>query len=512
MEKIKTFIKSVINKFKESGTKGIIILAASVVLVAAVVTLFVFFNPFASNAPVTDTDTEAEVSTESSSEETDSDTEAKTDTSADTDTDSDTDTDTDTDTETASTSAESQTSAVTDAPPAQDNNQSIDVNVDIDVSGGGNSNSNSGGASDNKLGSDDTNGRIHCYADAPSLEYEDTSSTLPYYPLKQEGATDPNGVYNRPWIKKSDMVPGVLLKGDADYSTTLIGYDNFLFCGDTMGDYDGTSLYAESRINSLVSKVVKQKEWLESKGKKLYIVMVPNKNSVYPEYMPDNYSMASYRRIDQVINALSAAGITVIDGRDPLIAAKNANSQRLLYYKTDTHWNNHGGFEVYKALMAQIKKDFPNAVLHTRSDYQINYAETYMKDQAYYLGYYDATSEIGPIYTLKTGNTADLLSYQPKDKWGQFAFAYEWPDGYCDRLYYMTFINYDNKNAPNMYILRDSYSIALIPFLKDSFYKSTYNWSYYFSKNDILKSNADVVIIECVEKHIKDMLQAGWGN
>ena len=76
----------------------------------------------------------------------------------------------------------------------------------------------------------------------------------------------------------------------------------------------------------------------------------------------------------------------------------------------------------------------------------------------------------------------------------------------------MTFINYDNKSAPNMYILRDSYSIALIPFLKDSFYKSTYNWSYYFSKNDILKSNADVVIIECVEKHIKDMLQAGWGN
>lgn len=65
-----------------------------------------------------------------------------------------------------------------------------------------------------------------------------------------------------------------------------------------------------------------------------------------------------------------------------------------------------------------------------------------------------------------------------------------------------------------MYILHDSYGIALNSFLRDSFYRSTLNWksNYYFSKNEILNTKSDVVIIECVEKHIKDMLQASWGN
>lgn len=510
MEKIKTFFKSVYRAILKTGKKGIIIgICACIIIAAAIALPLIFVNIHNENS-----DTDTFIETEESHMTTESNTDSDTETSLDTNTDTSNIADTETEKKDTETEKSTETQKETQAP---DNNEFVgneNVDINVSVSGGQNTsggNSSNNTSSSNPLGSSETNGRVHCYADAPSKEYEDNSTTLPHYPLKG-GTTEANGIYNKPQILEKDIKPGVVLKGDADYSTTIIGYDNFLFCGDTMGDYDGTSLYVEELLKNLVNKVVEQKKWLESNNKKLYIVIVPNKNSVYSEYMPDNYSLASYRRIDQVINALRNAGITVIDGRDSLIAAKKSNPERLLYYKTDTHWNNHGGFEVYKELMNQIKKDFPNAVLHTRSDYQVNYEETYMKDQAYYLGYYDATKEIGPVYTLKNGETADLLSYTPKDKWGQFKFTYDWPDGYSDHLYYFSYINYSNKKAPNMYILRDSYSIALTPFLKDSFYKSTYNWSYYFSKNDILKSKADVVIIECVEKHIKDMLQATWGN
>ncbi len=349
-------------------------------------------------------------------------------------------------------------------------------------------------------------GRVHVYASAPSVEYEDNSNTLPFMPIKIDSYADPNAAYNRPQVKESDIVPGLVFNGGLDYSTTYIGYDGFLFCEDTMSDYDGTSLITQNYFNTLMENMKTRNDWVESVGKKMYIVIVPNKNSVYSDYMPDGYPMGSYRRMDQVVNGLREKGITVIDGRESLLAAKAANPARALYYKTDTHWNCHGAFEVYKDLMSKVKADFPNAVAHTRADYQVNYAETYMKDQTYYIGYYDATSEIGPVYTLKSGQTASFAGAQPRDKWGQFVFCYTWPNGYSDHLYYFKFRNDYNSSAPSMYMLRDSYSIALTPFLKDSFYKSTYNWSFSFGKNEILNSGADVIICEVVEKNMMTFL------
>ena len=349
-------------------------------------------------------------------------------------------------------------------------------------------------------------GRVHVYASAPSIEYEDNSNTLPFMPLKIDTVSDPNASYNRPQVKESDIVPGLVFNGGLDYSTTYIGYDGFLFCEDTMSDYDGTSLITESRFNTLMENMKTRNDWVESVGKKMYIVIVPNKNSIYSDYMPDGYPMGSYRRMDQVVNGLREKGITVIDGRESLLAAKAANPARALYYKTDTHWNCHGAFEVYKDLMSKVKADFPNAVAHTRADYQVNYAESYMKDQTYYIGYYDATSEIGPVYTLKNGQTASFAGAQPRDKWGQYVFCYTWPNGYSDHLYYFKFRNDYNSSAPSMYMLRDSYSIALTPFLKDSFYKSTFNWSFSFGKNEILNSGADVIICEVVEKNMMTFL------
>ena len=143
-------------------------------------------------------------------------------------------------------------------------------------------------------------------------------------------------------------------------------------------------------------------------------------------------------------------------------------------------------------------------VIHDKSEYQINYCETYMKDLAYYLGYYSRLKDYGPVYTLKSGKTARLINYTPKAGWGQFTFAYEAQDGYSDRLYYFQYKNDYNQNAPNAYIMRDSYSIAMVPFLKDSFHKSTYNWTFDFSESDILNSDADVIIVIVAERNLRN--------
>ena len=86
----------------------------------------------------------------------------------------------------------------------------------------------------------------------------------------------------------------------------------------------------------------------------------------------------------------------------------------------------------------------------------------------------------------------------------QYQFSYIDSQGYTDRLVYFQYINDSNVNAPNIYVMRDSYSIALVPFMKDSFYKSTYNWTWSFSKEDILNSEADVVMVVVAERNLRN--------
>ncbi len=339
---------------------------------------------------------------------------------------------------------------------------------------------------------------IHTYSDRPAATDEDNSTTVPYLPMVSSTVLpSPHEMYNVPRLLMKDIKPGMVCEH------VIIGYHDYMFYEDTVNDFIGSGFLTDTVYNRAVKTLIERNNWAESHGKKFYFVIAPNKNTVYPDYMPEGYTMASYRRYDQFVELLQSAGITAVDLRGTMAAAVQEVPERNLYYKYDTHWNNHAGYFAYRAAMDMVRSDFPNVVIHDKSEYQINYCETYMKDMAYYLGYYSRLKDYGPVYTLKSGKTARLMHYTPKEAWGQFAFAYEGPDGYSDKLYYFQYKNDYNQGAPNAYIMRDSYSIAMVPFLKDSFYKSTYNWTFSFSGSEILKADADVIMVIVAERNLR---------
>lgn len=345
---------------------------------------------------------------------------------------------------------------------------------------------------------------VHTYSDR-SAGGEDNSTNLSYMPMLGSHG-DPGATYNGHRVLLKDLKPGLVSDG------VIVGYDGYMFYGDTVDDFTGQGFLHGEIYDRTVRMLKERNTWAENHGKKFYFVIAPNKNTVYPDYMPEGYSLASYRRYDQFVELLRSAGITAVDLRDTMKAAVNATPERNLYYKYDTHWNNHAGFLAYQTTMNMIRADFPNAVIHSKDDYQINYCETYMKDQAYYIGYYDYFQDYGPVYTLKSGRTAKLTNYQPRDAWGQFAFAYEVPSGpnkgFSDKLYWLKYTNDYNTSAPNAYVMRDSYSIAMIPFLKDSFHNSTYNWTWDFSEKEIEKADADVILVIVAERNLKNYVNA----
>lgn len=97
--------------------------------------------------------------------------------------------------------------------------------------------------------------------------------------------------------------------------------------------------------------------WLKNKGVRLFRVMLgPNKESIYPEYLPAWASPATPTATDALIAGTGTERF--IDLRAPLLAAKGMHPEAL-YYKTDTHWNPLGAGVAFRAFAQSAGRSAP---------------------------------------------------------------------------------------------------------------------------------------------------------
>lgn len=319
--------------------------------------------------------------------------------------------------------------------------------------------------------------------------------------LKNNRKAPSNEECNNANTNKSQIVEGA---GPLTGFNLYIGKNDFMFYGDAIKDYTGSNVMNAPRLNKLSKMMNDRDTWAKENGIKLYLVIAPNKTSVYPDYVPSSVTAATKTNADAVVEHLAKnSTVEVIDLRATLKNARSTYGDNL-FYKYDTHWNNNGGFVGYTEMMRRISEDVPGTYTLKKSDYTVTQAETYMKDMAWYLGHYNAYTDYGPVYTLNSGMTATIKNKGEYQWTGQYKYASRWTDGYSDSLKYVTYENVFNTSAPSVYMYRDSFSVSMLHFVKDSFHKSYFDWSYEFCKEEILASGAKVVIMEVVEKQLTD--------
>jgi len=304
--------------------------------------------------------------------------------------------------------------------------------------------------------------------------------------------------YNNPKVALDDIVEGLVSQN------VYVGRDGWLFYHDSIQDFTGENLYSAAMLKRIAKQMQDRSDWCEENGMTFYFMIAPNKNTIYPEKMMSSMTEGEQRRIDQVYDYLREnTTVKLIDVRDSLYAAKDANPDEILYYPLDTHWNNHGGFYAYQAMMDVIQADFPNARKYNREDYQIDYFDAHFKDCAYYLGWYDTLENSGPVYTKLDGKIGKVAWHDWSGEFGQFVHAYMDTDtGYQESCFNSGFVNEYAKDAPSLYIVRDSFFMALSTFLRDSFSEVTTTWTTDFPNGDIAKKDPDVVIYEVVEANM----------
>jgi alginate O-acetyltransferase complex protein AlgJ len=158
------------------------------------------------------------------------------------------------------------------------------------------------------------------------------------------------------------------------------GRDGWLFWTDDgdidrakLADFRGRFRFRPGEIATINANVKSVSDRLAACGITFLIVVVPNKQSIYGQFLGGDESMVR-TRLDDLLERLDpAARADILDLRPALRAAAATEAPRALYPKTDTHWNQLGAFYAYRAIIDALatRSTVPRPKLATRDNYTI---------------------------------------------------------------------------------------------------------------------------------------------
>ncbi|MCU0849258.1 MAG: hypothetical protein MUD12_15355 [Spirochaetes bacterium] len=285
----------------------------------------------------------------------------------------------------------------------------------------------------------------------------------------------------------------------------LFGKNNWLYWTgeNSLSLYRAIKPLREDDLASMKKTLEERQEYCRRNGIKYIFMVVPDKDTIYPEHLPDwmvKANETSY--LDQFKSYMDKKStFKFLDIRDDLVREKK-NS--LVYYQTDTHWNDLGAFVGYSSIMKNINESHPGIRAMKLSDFDQKKLTIKGGDLAIYAGISEQYSiestslqpkkprsarivELDGFYLEKYPKKSEKKS-DPVSQIGIFAMEVK------------------NPSLPKAVVFRDSFSNSLIPFLAEHFRRSVYFW--YVSKTDdfdfaldiIEHEKPDIVITEVGER------------
>jgi hypothetical protein len=143
----------------------------------------------------------------------------------------------------------------------------------------------------------------------------------------------------------------------------VFGREGWLFFADSidgdknsLADFRGRLRFRPSEITRINAGLEAIRKRLEACGITFLVVLVPNKQSIYGSYLGSDETGVS-TRIDDLLSHLDESVRSIIvDLRGPLRTASDTYAPRLVYNKTDTHWNALGAFQAYQAILTELAR------------------------------------------------------------------------------------------------------------------------------------------------------------
>lgn len=302
-----------------------------------------------------------------------------------------------------------------------------------------------------------------------------------------------------------------------DNNMAFKGEDNWLFYKgeESIINFQNRKLYSDEQLTKIRDIINMRKKYLKKYGIDYYIMIVPDKNRVYGEYYPKCiHKLSDYSRGEQLVAYLKENNIDVIYPLKELTSAKETG---IIYYKYDTHWNTYGAFIGYEEMMYFLSMNYNNIDKLERNDFYVDNIPEYQTDYLDKKGIVNNEKIIGNkgdgdlhrmLYSLTYDENIPSEPILNMEKKKEYNFKIvEYKDNLGVGGIHTT--NQKARNRMKLLMLRDSFSMAMMPYIAESFSDVEFIWSHDFNLyfDDIIRLHPDLVIQEIGERGINCLLQ-----
>lgn len=288
----------------------------------------------------------------------------------------------------------------------------------------------------------------------------------------------------RDWLVHVNYWFRLNVAGEKDFHDVLLGNDGWLYySGERNLDYyQHTPLLSQSQITMMMDQLTETQKDLTKKNIKFLIVVAPNKETIYPEYLPAEIQQSGDVSIlDQILKANKIYRLPIVDLRPALLEAKKDTQ---VYYRTDTHWNPEGAFAAYQEIADELQKMFPAISSYPMKEFR----KTPEK----------ISGDLAVMLTMKTELAEESWEMEPL--FIRKAESTSFGDGY-----HITSTT-DVSSLPKAVIFRDSFYNGLQPYLAEHFKQAILVRSFKVDMPLIDQEKPDVVILEIAERYMTELL------
>jgi len=265
------------------------------------------------------------------------------------------------------------------------------------------------------------------------------------------------------------------------FDNVLVGRQGWLYLTDedNLDYYQHASPFSQGQLAHIQQKLDQVNARLAAQGIEFIVIVSPNKESIYPEFLPDGIHQINLRsQMDQLVDFMDENGQTrIIDLRRLLLDAKNSGQ---VYNRTDTHWNEPGAYLVYRKILDSLGGRFPTVKAYPPGDFALS-NETLRGDLSHMLPLTKLFVEQSIAITPKFERKARMLQYDPNGT---------------------TITEIADATLPKAVIFRDSFFNSLLPFFSEHFRRAVYVHSFEVNEDLVLKEKPDVVILEIAERYL----------
>ncbi|MBQ4148498.1 MAG: hypothetical protein II594_02070, partial [Clostridium sp.] len=291
----------------------------------------------------------------------------------------------------------------------------------------------------------------------------------------------------------------------------IVGKEGWLFLrdssdGSSMTDYKGENLYSEAELQEFAIHLQETKNAFAAAGAEFVVYIAPDKERMYPEYLPDCYGepaeMFTARQVMDYVR--SHTDVKIIWGMEDLMAAKTggtggasaaaaaapgANAEtaetgtrapaELLYFPADTHWNHLGAYIGARTLLKELGIAIPSPDAPE------------MKKEHY-------LNEVGDLAMLV--HLADVFGLQEDIR----VTGYDTHGMTEDSWDFATAFRYHTENGDprKLMVIRDSFGTAWSDVLGSQFKESVMFHRDYYQPEMFYEEMPDIVVYECVERQL----------